>query len=461
MTLRSHIGLLVGLVVLGVGLIAPFDGMSASAQRAVGITVWVLVFWMTEPVRIEYTSLAALLLLPVAGVIPFRAAFSAFSGTSIWLIFAGLVLSLGLTETGLGKRLAFLFLCCLGGTPARLLLSLHLIGLVLALLIPSGVVRVFILIPIGIGLMDALGERPGSKLSAAIILSLVCSTYYGGCGLLTASVPNLMVFGALERAGETMYWGTWAKLMFPVIGLIRTGICYGLILLLFGRGGQVAVPSSVLNQRQEELGPMSEKERQVILILCLGVLAWATDFIHHIHPTYVALCLVLLYFLPRFGPLSFDAMRGANFPLLFYIAAVFAIGEALDQTGFTDLFVRGLTGWVDLRAHGWFMKYFSITLLTVPFDFLMDTAAVAGVLTPSMMGFGQSQGLSAMGVGMSVGVGTSLVFLPYQAAPFMIAYGFRRMRMGQLVMTMMLVSLISVLVLAPLNLVYWRWIGFI
>ena len=43
MILRARIGLLVGLLVLGVGLIAPFDGISASAQRAVGITVWVLV----------------------------------------------------------------------------------------------------------------------------------------------------------------------------------------------------------------------------------------------------------------------------------------------------------------------------------------------------------------------------------------------------------------------------------
>ena len=461
MSLRARVGLIVGLVALVVGLIAPFDGLPASGQRAVGIAAWILVFWMTEPVRIEYTSLLALLLLPVAKVIPFDAAFSAFSGKSIWLIFAGLALSLGLTETGLGRRLAFLFLCCLGGTPARLLLSLHLIGLVLALLIPSGVVRVFILVPIGIGLMDALGEKPGSKLSAAVMLSLVCSTYYGGCGLLTASVPNLMVFGALERVGETMYWGTWAKLMFPLIGLVRTGICYGLILWLFGRGGQVAVPPSVLEARREELGPATDQERRVILILCLGVLVWATDFIHHIHPTYVALCLVLIYFLPRFGPLSFDTMRSANFPLLFYIATVFAIGEALTRTGVTDLFVGRLTAWVDLAPYGWFGKHFAITLLTIPFDFLMDTAAVAGVLTPAMLDFGQAQGLTALGTAMGVGVGVSLVFLPYQAAPFMIAYGFRRVRMGQLVLVMMLVSLISLFLLAPLNLLYWRWIGFI
>ncbi len=55
----------------------------------------------------------------------------------------------------------------------------------------------------------------------------------------------------------------------------------------------------------------------------------------------------------------------------------------------------------------------------------------------------------------------SLVFLPYQAAPFMIAYGFRRVRMGQLVLVMVLVSLMSLFLLAPLNLLYWRWIGFI
>ena len=62
---------------------------------------------------------------------------------------------------------------------------------------------------------------------------------------------------------------------------------------------------------------------------------------------------------------------------------------------------------------------------------------------------------------LSVAMATALVFLPYQAAPFMIALSYRRFTLRQLITTTILISVVSLLALFPLNILYWRWIGYI
>ena len=53
------------------------------------------------------------------------------------------------------------------------------------------------------------------------------------------------------------------------------------------------------------------------------------------------------------------------------------------------------------------------------------------------------------------------MFIPYQAAPLLVAYGFGYVRLGQFITVLTLISLTTLIVLLPLNLLYWTLIGFI
>jgi di/tricarboxylate transporter len=370
-----------------------------------------------------------------------------------------MALSLGITETPLGARLSRLVLGRVGSY-GRLLISTYLLGILLALLIPSGVVRVLILMPMMVSLLKALGEKPGSPISAALILSLMCATYYGGTGVLTASVPNMVVFGVMESRNIPVYWGEWAAYLFPVIGLLRTGCCYLLVRLL------LPVPvdrvlSAAPADAPEVPRTVTPAEKKIVGILLLGILLWATDALHGVHPAYIGLGLVLLCYLPGWGPLSPDRLRRVNFPILIYVAAVFAMGRAFENTGFNTHLAGILTGWLDLSGAGAHVKLGAITCLTVPFDFLTDTAAIAGVLTPLLLDFGAGIGLAPLPTALSVAIGASLVFIPYQSAPWVLAYSFRYVRMGQFILIMALTSTLTLLLLLPLNLLYWHLIGLV
>ncbi len=456
MTRRAFAGVVLGVLLPLVILLYPGD-WSLSARQALAISAFTVVFWTFEPVLIEYTSLVVLLLFPVLQLIPFETAFAAFSGKAIWLIFAGMALSLSITETPLGARLASLFLGRVRSY-GRLLLGLHLLGILSAILIPSGMIRIVILMPLVISLLKALGEKPASPVSAALVLSLACSTYYGGTGILTASVPNLVVLGVMESREVQVYWGQWAGYLFPVFGLIRTGCCYVLIRLVYSTPQALAFSST-----SAEVSHVPEKttpaEKKSLAVLVLGILLWATDALHGIHPAYIGLFLVLLCYLPGWGPLSPKQLKGVNFPILIYVAAMFAVGHALETTGTSLRLARAMADWLDLLQQPPAVRLGAITGLMAPFNFLTDTAAIAGILTPVLLDIGAGLGLQATHIGLSVAIGTSLVFIPYQAAPFVLAYSFRYARMGQFILLMSLLSVATLILLLPLNLLYWHVTG--
>ena len=370
-----------------------------------------------------------------------------------------MALSLGVAKTGLGDALASWLQSRLSQRPFFLLCQLHLLGLGTAFLIPSGVIRVLFLMPIGIALVERLHMRPASQLKAAVLLSLLCSTYFGGCGLLTGSVPNLVLAGQYEKIqGAPIFWATWLYWMFPVIGFLRTFVSLGTIWILFGRhlNGHVSQRTPSPNS-----APLTRVQQRTLYILLAGVGLWATDLLHHIQPVYIGLGLVVLFLWPRWGPLRFGDLLKVRFALIAYIVALLTLGHALDAAGFNHLFIAACSEYLALEEYGWLGKHLSLCLAALPLDFLMDVAAVAGVATIPLMELGAQHGIAPLPAAFSVAMATTLAFLPYQSAPFMVAYGFRQLSMQQLVLAQGLISTASLVLLCPLNLLYWRWLGLI
>ena len=456
---KQWVGLLLGITALLLGFAAPLTALPSPVQNALGIVLFALFFWTTEPIPIALSSVGVLALIPAVGLLSLEQSLAPFASKTVWLVLAGMALSLGVAKTGLGDALASWLQSHLSQRPFFLLCQLHLLGLVTAFLIPSGVIRVLFLLPIGIALVECLHIRPSSHLKAAVLLSLLCSTYFGGCGLLTGSVPNLVLAGQYEKSqGAPIFWATWLYWMFPVIGFLRTFVSLGVIWLLFGRhlNGHVAQP--IPSPRSAAL---TRVQRRALYILLAGVGLWATDLLHHIQPVYVGLGLVVLFLWPRWGLLRFGDLLKVRFALLVYIVALLTLGHALDAAGFNHLFIAACGEYLTLAEYGWLGKHLSLCLVALPLDFLMDVAAVAGVATIPLMELGAQHGIAPLPAAFSVAMATTLAFLPYQSAPFMVAYGFRQLSMQQLVLAQGLISTASLLLICPLNLLYWRWLGLI
>ena len=206
MNRNQSIALALILAIVALAFLIPLE---TPERVVVALALISAICWTLEPIPIPLTALGLLLALPVSGVTTFESTFAAFGRPAVWLVFSGMVISQLITETKLGDILSSLIASRLKHS-AAFILELSLFGVLLALLIPSGVVRVLIALPVLTALIDALKAERNSPLSAAIVLSVVCATYYGGTGILTASVPNLVIMGVLEGQGHSVFWAEWA-----------------------------------------------------------------------------------------------------------------------------------------------------------------------------------------------------------------------------------------------------------
>ena len=145
---KQWVGLLFGTTALFLGFAAPLAALPSPVQNALGIALFALFFWTTEPIPIALSSAGVLVLIPVVGLLSFEQSLAPLVSKTVWLVLAGMALSLGVAKTGIGDALASWLQSHLSQRPFFLLCQLHLIGLVTAFLIPSGVIRVLFLMPI-------------------------------------------------------------------------------------------------------------------------------------------------------------------------------------------------------------------------------------------------------------------------------------------------------------------------
>ena len=454
----QRIGALTGLVCLVAGLIAPLPQIAPTIQLTLGIALFALCFWTFEPVPIQLSSLFLLVLYPLTDLLTFEESFAPFAGKTIWLIFTGMAISMTLEQTGVGTLLANIMKRVLSRHPALLIAQLHFIGLATAFIVPSGVVRVLLLFPIGLALCTSLKCTNDQKATTVVLLSLVSSTVFGGFGILTGAVPNMILAGQLHEWGnESIFWSTWFVWMFPLVGIGRSILSAFLIWIFWGR---TIAPFRPIPQKETEF-TFTTPQKKTLGVLTFGVIGWATDTVHQIPPVYVALAVVLILLIPHWGTLNVKDLKKLDFTFLFYIAALFSLGTALSGSGFNDAFINNAVEWAHLSRWDLPQRYFALTLLTVPLDFVMDIAAVAAVVTHPFLQLAAEHELGILPAAMSIGMATTLVFLPYQAAPLMVAYSYRKFALSHLVLLQFSLSLLSLIFLYPLNLVYWSWAGFL
>ena len=81
-------------------------GLSQAAAATAGITVWVGLWWIFEPVPLPATSLIPFAAFPLAGVLPNKVIAQAYGHWLILLLLGGFILSTAMEKSGVHRRIA-------------------------------------------------------------------------------------------------------------------------------------------------------------------------------------------------------------------------------------------------------------------------------------------------------------------------------------------------------------------
>ncbi len=426
------------------------------AIRAGALIVFSMGFWATGVLPVYLTALIFLLTATIAKVAPAPVVFSGFFSGALWLVFGGLVIAVAVKSTGFGKRLSTWLLKPTITSYAGLITSIVFLTMLIGFIIPATMGRVILLIPIVLAMSERIGFTEKSPGRTGMVLATTLSSFATSCAVLPANVPNMILAGASETLYNlTIHYGTYLKLHFPVIGLMKGLAIVVLICVLFPD----RIPSANIT-RNQAAAPFTFPERSLSVTLLVTLLLWGTDFLHGISPAWVALAAALVCMLPvtKIFPRGIFS-EGTNFGPFFYVAGVLGIVAVIRKTGLGDVFGAKLIDLLGLHPGHNFRNFISLVLVSNALNPLTTAPGSIAVLTPLSGKMASATGFPLMTVLMTQVIGFSNIILPYHVPPVVVALQLGRVRAGNAARLTLSLAAVSIFILMPVNYLWWSFLG--
>src|SRR5688572_30659458 len=178
---RQLIGLWLGpILFLLVSLSPPFAQVSPTGMRTLGIFLGTVTWWICEPIPIPATSLLALGMLALCGVLPVDSAFATWSNWIIIFLIGACIIGHSMHMHGLTRRMAYRVAASelVEGKPWRIVLLFGLGSAIMSSVL-SHVVTTLIFLSIAAGLVRTLRFQEGSRFAEALFLAIAWGSNLG------------------------------------------------------------------------------------------------------------------------------------------------------------------------------------------------------------------------------------------------------------------------------------------
>src|ERR1044072_4184752 len=203
------------IVAVGILLIPVPAGITPQSWRLLAIFAATIMGSIVRPIPGAAVVLLGVAALPVFRVLTINEALTGYADPVVWLVLAAFFISRGMIKTGLGRRIAFLFIKAIGKHSLGLSYALASTETVLATVIPStGARSGGIIFPIAKSLAEAYESRPGptARRLGAFLMTSVYQCNVVVCAMfLTGQASNpIIARSAQETTGIDVTYARWA-----------------------------------------------------------------------------------------------------------------------------------------------------------------------------------------------------------------------------------------------------------
>lgn len=344
-------------------------GVTVKAWNLLAVFVATIVGIITNPLPLGAVAMIGLGVSMTAGILPFSAAFSAFSSEIPWLIALAFFLARGFIKTGLGNRIAYQIVSLFGKSTLGLTYSLVFSEALLAPAIPSLAARAGgIFLPLAKALCVACGSDPANgtekKMGAYVMTTMFQTSTISSGMFITAMAANpLSVNLAASITGITISWAQWAigALVPGLVCLILTP----LILYVLYPPEVKESPEAPAKAKEElaALGPMSLDEKIMAGALTLTVGLWVFGSKFGIGSVAAALCGLTILLVSGVITWKECLAEGPAWDTLVWFAALIAMAGYLNTFGLIPAFSAGVVNVVSGLGLAWQPAFVIITLV--------------------------------------------------------------------------------------------------
>ncbi len=362
-------------------------GISPQSWHLLAIFTGTIVGSIVRPVPAGAVVFLGVAALAITKTMPAREALAGYADPLVWLVLCAFFMSRGVLNTGLGRRIAYLFIRAIGKNSLGLAYALTSTDALLAGFLPSNSARCGgVIFPIARSLAEAYESKPGAtarRLGAFLLITIYQSDVIACAMFLTGQASNVIVAKlAMETTKIDLSYSKWL-LGSSVPGLLSLAFIPWLLFKLYPP--EVTHTPDATRLAKEELariGPMQRNERMMLFVFVLVSGLWMTGPLHHIDYAVVALLGVCLLFLTNV--LTWDDIiseRGAWDVFLWY-GGVVRMAEAVGRSGLTERFAQSAAGLTTGLAWGAALAILLLIYFYAHYGFASITAHVTAMFVP-------------------------------------------------------------------------------
>jgi solute carrier family 13 (sodium-dependent dicarboxylate transporter), member 2/3/5 len=432
------------------------NGLTPQGQKALGAFAICVFYWVLNVLPLMITSLLALILLPLSGVMQSNQAYALFGNEAVFFILGAFILAACLMKSGLSTRIALNILHRFGHTPRRLLLTIFLLNVVMAFFMSEHAVAAMNF-PIVVEIVSVLGlPRRRSNYARGLFLAMAWGSSIGGIATLLGGARAPLALGILREAtGASYSFLEWTLLALPLVGVLLV-VGYQIILRFFPIDIEtVQAADSVLNERWLKLGRASYEEWVIGLVMAGTLVAWMVGG-EEFGLANIALAAVVMLFV--LGVVRWrDIERYVNWGVLLMYGGAIALGAAINKSG--------AAAWLShVTISQWASNGLTVVLMTSLVSILLTEAmshsAVVALLMPVTIGVAHEFGLDPRIMAPVVALPAGLAFtLPIGTPANAIAFSSGYLRIRDLLLPGAVLEIVAWVAFNAMAYWYWPLLG--
>ena len=457
------------LVVIGVGLAVVAyptpDGVTDKGWHLLAIFLATIVGSILRPLPAGAVVLLGVCAIAVTGTMTPADSLRGYSDPLVWLVLCAFFISRGVMKTGLGERIAFLFIRALGRRSLGLVYALVGTDTLLATILPSNSARAGgVVFPIARSLVRAYDSEPGPsarRLGAFMMVAIYQCDVIACAMFLTGQASNVLIAKfAREVSGVELTYTRW-MVAGMVPGLIAL-LTVPLVLYKLFPPEVTHTPHATEMARKElaRMGPVTRGEGLMLFVFVSVATLWMTTSWHGINYAVVALLGVCLLLVTRV--LAWEDVSGDRpaWDVFIWYGGLVRMAEALGETGITKKFAE----YAASQTTGWSWAAALVVLVLVYFyahyAFASITAHATAMFTPFLvvvLAAGAPPMLAVLALAFASNLDASLTHYGTTTAP--IYFGARYVSQRDWWRLGFIVSLVTIAIFGVVGPLWWRLLG--
>jgi sodium-dependent dicarboxylate transporter 2/3/5 len=452
--------LIVGpLVCLCFLLFGPAGTLPLEAWRLIGVTGWIVVWWLGEVIPLPATALLPIPLMPLVGIMDIDRTTSNYASPLIFLFLGGFLLGSAMKRWDLHRRIALHIVRAVGTSAQRIIGGFLLATAFLSMWI-SNTATAVMMFAVGISLVEyfenQLNENDARALGVALMLSIAYGASIGGMGTLIGTPPNaLLASYVADNYDIQISFMQWMLVGIPIVIVMLPWTWVWLTRFAFPvKQMELQQVDELLESELEKLGPMQVGEKVVAAVFGATAFAWMTRSLvtswtglNISDPGIAIMAGCVLFAVPlslerKTFALDWETAEQLPWGVLLLFGGGLAIADAFGATGLAEFIGKSVS---QFESVGIWWIVLMVSVVVIFLTELTSNTATSAAFLPIMGASAVGLGYSPMVLGLPVAISASMAFMmPVATPPNAIVFAYDKLTIRDMAKTGFVLNLCTI-----------------